>query len=140
MTDFQEVMGVRCSLGASFRDRFRGHSYIVWITRHGRSSTFRDGEALLLRRFCHCAGQIVSLRSEVDALSDQRCWDPEFGYDADILSTREAEVAKLLCRRLSMREIGAMLHISPRTVDVVITLHPTISRLESRTILGYRTL
>jgi DNA-binding CsgD family transcriptional regulator len=53
----------------------------------------------------------------LDATEESLITYPELGPEADILSHREAEVARLLCRRLTMKEIAAILKLSPRTVE-----------------------
>lgn len=117
VSDFHEPLGIRKSVGAAFEDRFTGSRYIIWIHRNASNSHFRAKEVATFRAFCASAAEIISLRSEIDALKDRRLCDPELGPDADILSPREAEVARLICRRLSMREIATILGLSPRTVE-----------------------
>lgn len=41
----------------------------------------------------------------------------DLAQGCELLSRREAEVAMLLCKRYSNRDVGSRLGISPRTVD-----------------------
>lgn len=117
VTDFHGPLKIDQSVGASFTDTFTGDRYVLWVHREGAAARFSPAETEALRIFCSLCGHAVSLRSELECARQQAIWDPELGNDADVLSRREAEVARLICRRHSMREIGALLGISPRTVE-----------------------
>ena len=117
VADFMHPIGVRTSTGGTFVDRFSGDRYIVWVNRNGGFQDFSELEADSIRLLCRYTGQIVSLRSELDATEESLITYPELGPEAEILSHREAEVARLLCRRLTMKEIAAILKLSPRTVE-----------------------
>lgn len=117
VTDFHYPLGIHHSVGASFHDSFTGQRYVFWLHRNGRRSFFSKKEASLLRLLCSQAACVLSLRSELDAVRRDAIYDSELGSDADILSRRELEVAKLICRHLSMQEIADLLRISRRTVE-----------------------
>jgi DNA-binding CsgD family transcriptional regulator len=117
VADFHRPLGIDCSVGASFVDAFSRTGYVLWIHRHGRGARFAVDDVETLRLLCRQVGHIISLKSEIEAARRDAVSDPELGPDADILSRREAEVARLMCRRVSFREIAAILRISPRTVE-----------------------
>lgn len=117
VADFHRPLGITCSVGASFVDTFTRTGYVLWIHRHGRGASFCEQDVQTLELLCKQAGYIISLKSEVDAAKREAISDSELGPDAEVLSRREAEVARLICRRVSFREIARILRISPRTVE-----------------------
>jgi DNA-binding CsgD family transcriptional regulator len=117
VTDFQGPLSLWCGVGASFTDTFSGTQYVAWIHRSGCAAVYRDSEVATLRTVCDQLTRLVSLRSEVEHLRSEHYFESELGPDAEVLSRREVEVARLICRRLSMREIAERLSISPRTVE-----------------------
>lgn len=117
VTDFHYPMGIHHSVGFQFLTAFDGRRYSVWVHRGRSADGFEDAEIEAIRRMVRTASRIVSLRKEIDASRRMPIEEIELGPDADVLSRREAEVARLICRRLTMREIGGTLRISPRTVE-----------------------
>lgn len=117
VTDFHRPMGIRSSVGIGLSDSFSWQRYVVWLHRNGAGPQFSDREIQTLTLLCEQAARVISLKSEIDAAKREALSDPELGPDADVLSKRETEVARLICRRLSMREIAGLLRISPRTVE-----------------------
>ena len=117
VADFHRPLGIHQSVGASFYDTYEERLYVLWVHRNGLGRQFTPGEVETLRVMCTTIGTIVSLKSEIDALRREAICEAELGPEADVLSKREAEIARLICRRLSMREIAETLHISRRTVE-----------------------
>lgn len=117
VADFHNPLRIHHSVGASFLDSFTGQRYVFWLHRYGRKTVFSEKEAATLRLLCRQAACVLSLRSELDAVRREAIYDSELGSDADILSRRELEVAKLICRHLSMQEVADLLRISRRTVE-----------------------
>ena len=117
VTDFQRPLGMWCGVGASFSDTYSSTQYVAWVHRSRTAASYQDHEVATLRAVCDQITPVVSLRSEIQDLSTERYYESELGPDVEVLSKREAQVARLICRRLSMREIGERLQISPRTVE-----------------------
>ncbi|MFP4534264.1 MAG: helix-turn-helix transcriptional regulator, partial [Spirochaetaceae bacterium] len=117
VTDFHEPMAIRSSVGAAFTDRFRGTLYTLWLHRSVGRHGFKPEEVLALRFLCARCSGVISLKSELDATKRPAVIDPELGPEASVLTLREVEVVRLVCRGLTMREISTLLHISPRTVE-----------------------
>ncbi|MFP4534263.1 MAG: helix-turn-helix transcriptional regulator [Spirochaetaceae bacterium] len=117
VADFMHPIGVRTSSGGALVDRFSGERYVVWVNRNDRLQNFSDLEAHSIQLLCRYSERIVSLRSELDAMETSLITHPELGPEAEILSRRESEVARLLCRRLTMKEMSVILKLSPRTVE-----------------------
>lgn len=89
--------------------------FLINRPRRGRQLGKRERAIFFsLRPHLH---NLYSIHAKMADLSERHLYAAEPAGDCRLLSKREAEVARLLCQRLSAAEIATRLLISPRTVE-----------------------
>ncbi len=116
-SDFNRPLGIGHTLGIGVCGGEPGCEMVISMHRSRRDSGFTDEDVRLMNLLREPFERIYRMRSELDTLEDSGLFEVEREYGARRLSPREAEVAGLLCRRLTLREIAGLLGISPRTVE-----------------------
>jgi DNA-binding CsgD family transcriptional regulator len=117
-TDFNRPLRIAHSLGFRFEDPLENDDLVVVFNRSGgASSTFTAEDAQAIRLCMECYQRIRMLQCEAAGICRDWVSRPEIEGGRRPLSRREAEIAVLLQRRMSMREIAEALGISPRTVE-----------------------
>jgi DNA-binding CsgD family transcriptional regulator len=86
------------------------------VTRTGSKRLSATEVSILLALRSHMVN-FCNLLRRLETLSADHFFAAELAAECDLLSRREAEVASLLCRRMSPEEIATMLMISPRTAE-----------------------
>lgn len=117
VTDFNNPQGVRYSL-VNF---LPGYPLALSIQRSQKSSKFKDRDYDTLRNVTAHLNNIFSYLQAIRRLSAGQITAAEMVKGSRLLSKREAEVATLLCQRLTAAEIATKLLISRRTVEFHIT-------------------
>lgn len=113
VADFIYPQGIRYSL-ASF---IPGCSIAASIHRSRRSSVFQDRDFQIMRIITPHFNNIHSYLDKIAGLEITQLRVAELARGCKKLSKREAEIAALLCRRLSVPEIATKLLIGCRTVE-----------------------
>ncbi|HEX3043707.1 MAG TPA: helix-turn-helix transcriptional regulator [Bacillota bacterium] len=92
----------------------------ISINRPRRSLPFDDQTKTILEFIQPHLSNYYSIYSKMDQLTMEQFHTRELVQECKLLSKREAEVAALLCQRLTMAEIATKLLISPRTVQTYV--------------------
>lgn len=116
VTDFIAPQEVRYSAGFSSGDRVRSPVRMLMLHRT-RSSVFREREIAMLATLRPHVQNLLSIHERIRSLEAQVVQPAELRDRCRRLTRREAEVAALLCTRLTVPEIATKLMISPRTVE-----------------------
>ncbi len=115
--DFNRPLGIGHTLGIGIADRLKGCEVVLSMHRSRRSSGFTEREAATAYALREPLEHIYDIRREADQLLCSTLFEREKSRGCMRLSRRESQIAALLCRRITMREIAALLGISPRTVE-----------------------
>jgi DNA-binding CsgD family transcriptional regulator len=116
-TDFNRPLGIGHSLGVGIHDPLHGREVVYVVHRSRRDPGFTEEDETALLALRPLLSKILTLAREAELLRKEHFSPEELAPEAAPLSRREAEVAQLLSRRLTMREIARRLSISPRTVE-----------------------
>lgn len=112
--DYLNPLGVRSSGGIFLYDAAGRLFAFANIHRSSNRGFSQDEIATLTTAQVH----VTNLVAAYTATSALDSYTPaELAESHRLLSPREAEVAHLVCRRLSASQIGSVLHTSPRTVE-----------------------
>ena len=115
--DFNRSIDIGHTIGIGFWDRHRGREQVFALHRSRRSRGFSERDAACLNALREPLSLIYSLRRDMEQFRLRELSSLELQPGNRRLSPREAEVALLLARRMTMREIGEYLGISARTVE-----------------------
>jgi DNA-binding CsgD family transcriptional regulator len=88
----------------------------ICFTRVGTARISSRDEAIMLALRPHIVN-LYSLHERLERIPADHLFAAELARQSKLLSKREAEIAGLLCRRLPLHEIAALLMISTRTVE-----------------------
>ncbi len=86
------------------------------LNRPWKSKVYEQDLAILRSLQPHLQN-LYNIHAKLAHLATEYLYAAELAGDCRLLSKREAEVARLLCRRLNIAEIATFLLISPRTVQ-----------------------
>jgi DNA-binding CsgD family transcriptional regulator len=112
--DYLNPIGMRSSGGIFLYDAAGRLFAFANIHRSSPRGFSQDEVATLTAAQTH----VTNLVAAYTATSALDSYTPaELQESHRLLSPREVEVARLVCRRLSASQIGSALHISPRTVE-----------------------
>jgi DNA-binding CsgD family transcriptional regulator len=112
--DYLNPIGMRSSGGVFLYDAAGRLFAFANIHRSSPRGFSQDEITTLTAAQAH----VTNLVAAYTATSALDAYTPaELAESHRLLSPREAEVARLVCRRLSASQIGSVLHISPRTVE-----------------------
>ncbi len=117
VSDFHNPLRVARSFGTVFYDRFRGKRHFIGLNRSRFAPPFEERECETLFFLARHLSNLCSMRSELDAYKKEALYPRELSPECELLSRRETEIAGLLLRRKTMKEIAGILGISPRTVE-----------------------
>ncbi|MFW5686327.1 MAG: response regulator transcription factor [Spirochaetota bacterium] len=115
--EFNRPLGIRYSLGVGMYNAVTGVQYAVFVHRGSSGPCFSAECHEAIARIRPPLERILAMVSRTEESIRHEVHPRELEGGCEILSPREAEIAELLCSRLSMREIGDRLGISPRTVE-----------------------
>ncbi len=115
--EFNRPLHLRYSLGVGLPDRSSGRQYALFVHRGSSGPAFGDTDAHVLRAIRKPLMRLLSLISANEPSCAQALREREAAPGCCALTAREAEIAELLCKRQTMREIASRLEISPRTVE-----------------------
>lgn len=91
--------------------------YLPNLIRSGSSSPFSEIECGLFHGVAPHLNNLDRYHRAIARLTREAVSGAELAFDCRILSRREAEVVRLMALRMTAREIGSILRISPRTVE-----------------------
>lgn len=115
--DFIEPQGVRYTIGL-FRLGYKVNRAVVLTAHRSKSSRqFNETEQMVCRIIQPHLANLFNIISKINNQENNAYYLAELAGDCKLLSKREAEVAILLCQRLTAPEIATKLMISPRTVE-----------------------
>ncbi len=115
--DFMRPLGLHHSIGIGWEDTVRKKEMVLVIHRSRAGKAFSSRDLQNLLHIQPLFSRIYNLTKKGE-LRDREVLSPaESASGVNPLSPREAEVASLLTRRISMRVIAGRLGISPRTVE-----------------------
>lgn len=115
--EFNVPLGIRYSLGVGIRDFSSDTQYAMFVHRSRQDPPFQEKDLAALSSIRGAVSNLLTLISSSSSQFEGRIQARESEPGCDILSPRETEIAKLICRRLTMRAIASRLGISPRTVE-----------------------
>lgn len=115
--EFNRPLEIRHSIGVGFRDGPRRMQYAVFVHRSPSERPFDETDRWVLRRLSRPLTEVLSLISQKRPGFSDAIHQRETEEGCKVLSPREAEVADLICRRMTMKTIAERLGISPRTVE-----------------------
>lgn len=115
--EFNVPLDIRHSIGVGFTDSSSATAYTLWVHRSPREKAFESEDLAALECVRSPVSSIISLIGSGTESPASRIRSREAAPGCGLLSRRELEVAQLICRRESMREIAKQLGISPRTVE-----------------------
>lgn len=115
--EFNRPLRIRHSIGVGIVDRARTLHYTLFVHRGPSGPPFEDRDRAVFAHLWRPLSRIVTLLSYQSHSLRARIHEREVSAGCSLLSPREAEVADLICRRLTMRQIGERLGISHRTVE-----------------------
>lgn len=115
--EFNRPLQIRHSIGLGLYDASRNRQLGLFVHRGPNGPAFSERDTLVMQTLRHPLTRILSLISREGLSFRNAVRAREATAGCDVLSRREAEVAELICRRLSMRQIAKQLGISPRTVE-----------------------
>lgn len=116
--EFNQPLHIRHSVGFRFSDRLDADDLVIVFNRSaGPAAAFREDEVRAIRLCVESFQRIRTLHRQASGICRDWVSRPEVEGNHRPLSHREAEVAVLLQRRISMREISEILGISLRTVE-----------------------
>jgi DNA-binding CsgD family transcriptional regulator len=115
--EFNRPLGIRHSVGVGFRDESAGVQYALFVHRGRGGPPFAERECQTVGGLWRPLTSVLSLLSRATSSFRSAVRERETLPGCRILSAREAQVADLICRRLTMRQIALKLGISPRTVE-----------------------
>jgi DNA-binding CsgD family transcriptional regulator len=115
--DFNCPLGIGHTFGVGFPNRTRDREIVFVLHRSRGDSGFNERDVSAMSMLQRPLERIYELHDTAQELLRTLPKDAELAYGCRLLSPREAEVADLLCLRLTMREIAAILGLSPRTVE-----------------------
>lgn len=115
--EFNRPLHLRHSLGVGVRDETTGELYALFVHRGFSGPAFSPADEAVFAALWQPLSSLFSLISANERRFRSAITAREADPDCSVLSPREAQVADLLCRRRSMRDIARRLGISPRTVE-----------------------
>jgi DNA-binding CsgD family transcriptional regulator len=116
-SEFNRPMSLGHSLGIGFPDPLKDCERVLVIHRARGSRPFSEEDVQSLCTLQPLLARIYGMSRENEKLWREHFNPEELQPEAQALSPREAEVARLLMHRIPMREIARRLEISPRTVE-----------------------
>lgn len=117
INDFLKPQGIRYSIAVFHAGNPPGRTVSFTLLRSKGSRPFTETEQIICRIIQPHFGILFNLISKVNQRVHQIYHPAELVRDCKLLSKREAEVAALLCQRLTRPEIATRLLLSPRTVE-----------------------
>lgn len=115
--DFNRPLHLRHSLGVGVRDETTGELYALFVHRSFSGPAFSPSDESAFAALWQPLSSLFSLISATERRFQSAISARESDPNCSVLSPREAQIADLLCRRHTMREIAGRLGISPRTVE-----------------------
>jgi DNA-binding CsgD family transcriptional regulator len=115
--DFNRPLDLGHSMGIGFPDPAYRREVVITVHRSRSAPGFKEGDIRSLVLLRPLFARIFSLARKSERVGKEHLLPRELLPGSTVLSRREAEVAFLLARRLTMREIAERLAISPRTVE-----------------------
>ena len=95
----------------------RPYAFAFLLNRSRRGRQLNESELSILRCLQPHLFNLYNIHVKLANLAPRQLYAAELALDCRRLSKREAEVARLLCQRLSAPEIASRLLISARTVE-----------------------
>lgn len=117
VNEFLRPQGIRHSIGVFHAGNFPERAGSFALFRSKRSRPFTKTEETICRIIQPHFGNLCSLLAKLNPPDHQAYRPAPLAMDCKLLSKREAEVAALLCLRLTRPEIATRLMLSPRTVE-----------------------
>jgi DNA-binding CsgD family transcriptional regulator len=115
--EFNRPLHLRHSMGVGIRDATTRTQYALFIHRGPSGPAFSESESKVFAALWQPLSSVFSLISVGERRFRSAITEREAQPGCGVLSPREAEIADLLCRRLTMDAIAGRLGISPRTVE-----------------------
>ncbi len=115
--DFNRPLYIGHSLGMGFYDHVIRRELILCVHRGRNAKAFSESDAEVFSHVRPVAERVFALVRSAEAAETQLFERLSFPRTTQSLSPREAEIARLLCTRLTLRQIADHLRISPRTVE-----------------------
>lgn len=115
--DFNHPLHVDSSIGISFFDPLSGSRYVLAVHRSEEDCCFSERERLIVGALSSIFSPVHSLWCAAACHRDEVSLEGIGRSTCGCLTPRETEIASLLCKRLTLREIAGRLHLSPRTVE-----------------------
>ncbi|MFW6261654.1 MAG: helix-turn-helix transcriptional regulator [Spirochaetota bacterium] len=115
--EFNRPLRLRHSLGVGIRDETTGELYALFVHRGFTGPAFSPADEAVFAALWQPLSSLLSLICANERRFQSAITAREADPNCSVLSPREAQIADLLCRRRSMREIALQLGISPRTVE-----------------------
>lgn len=112
----QGLMKIDMSAGIPIYDPGGRGGICLIVARAGRVHLNAREESILLAIRPHFLN-LYALHKRLETIAPENYCAAELAGGCGLLSRREAEIASLLCRRLTTAEIATMLQISRRTVE-----------------------
>ena len=116
-TDFNRPLDLRHSLGVGVRDETTGELYALFVHRGFSGPAFSSADEAIFASLWRPLSSLFSLISAGERRFQSAITEREADPSCSVLSPREAQIADLLCRRRTMREVALQLGISRRTVE-----------------------
>lgn len=115
--DFNIPLDIGHSLGFGFYDHVIRREIILCVHRPRGDPGFSESDVDVVDRIRPLVERLFHLMRSDEAAEMQLFDQVAFPDSAGKLSPREAEIARLLCTRLTFKRIAEHLQISPRTVE-----------------------
>jgi DNA-binding CsgD family transcriptional regulator len=115
--DFNLPLDIGHSVGIGFHDPAQNRELIFCVHRSRGDASFSEEDADILRSFRSVVSRVFSLARWAESGCMEQFSPLETAPGCVPLSAREAEVARLLSHRITMKQIASRLGISPRTVE-----------------------
>jgi DNA-binding CsgD family transcriptional regulator len=115
--DFNVPLAIGHSLGFGFYDHVKRREMILCFHRARHDSGFSDDDVAIVERIRPLVERLFRLMRSAEASESELFERLTFPASTARLSPREAEIAKLLCTRLTLNRIAERLQVSSRTVE-----------------------
>ncbi len=116
-TYFNRPLHIGYSMGCGFPVMHKNNVHIIVLNRSRGSKAFSRRDVRNFRRLTGLFAQLYKKIGNTNGCIENRIRQVNMRPGMIPLSPRETEICVLLCRQCSAREIGGLLHISPRTVE-----------------------